>query len=410
MKEAEGKKVQGLAANSITRKEWIFTGFIVLFCGLFAFVELNNHKLWTNDFRVYYDATHDFFAGNNPYQHNYGLDTGYFKYPPFALYLFSPQLLLPYGVGQGIHLALLAFSLVFSLLNMRRLLERFPVRQVFGISVLPVGMLYLVFACIAIHVTRELHLGNVNLVLLLLFNLGLRALLNGKELSTAAWFGLMLILKPIMLPVLLPLLLTRKWKVMGWMAVFGLFFFLFPALHIGWNGNIALWKDWFKAISAHGVYLTSFNAIGTLVKIHTGFLHGWIVSVALLLLLIGLMLKDVLLLKKTIAETVLVWSAVFSAFIPNFFVTDTEHFLLSAPLICLLLSALRNRGKGFHWIGFALGMLCFSFNSTDLLGGKLSDFVYNNGFLGIGNLLFLLTFLLVRSHPVRHGEQTQPPQ
>ena len=52
-----------------------FALFIVSFFGLFVVVELNNEKLWTNDFRVYFDATIDYFNGKNPYVKNYGLDT-----------------------------------------------------------------------------------------------------------------------------------------------------------------------------------------------------------------------------------------------------------------------------------------------------------------------------------------------
>lgn len=362
------------------------------FCTLFTFVELNNHKLWTNDFRVYYDATHDFFSGHNPYKHNYGLDTGFFKYPPFALYLFAPQTFVSYGVGQCIHLSLLAFSLVFSLLNIRKLLERYPV---FGSVTMPAGMLYLVFVCVAIHLTRELHLGNINLILLLLFNLGLRSLLKGKDGDLAAWWSLMLILKPIMILVVLPLLLHRKWKAVGIMAAFGACFFVFPALSVGWNGNLVLWQDWFKAISAHGDYLTSFNALGTLTKIYTGLSASWLVPLLCLFVLVVLMVRERMQ-RGVSVQDAMVWSVIFSAFIPNFFVTDTEHFLLSAPLIWFLLSALRNSGKWYHWTGFFVGMLCFSFNSMDLLGRSLSDFLYDKGFLGIGNLVFLVTFLAVR--------------
>ncbi|AEA45452.1 glycosyltransferase family 87 protein [Fluviicola taffensis] len=377
--------------SRITRSEWIFTLFLVAFCTLFAFVEWNNGRLWTSDFQVYYEATRDFFAGNNPYQHNYGLDTGFFKYTPFTLYLFAPQTAVSFGVGQCIHLILLAFSLIYSFLNIRTLLERFPVM---GSRKIPSGMLYLAFACVAIHITRELHLGNVNLLLLLFFNLGLKAVLQKKNLPVAIWWSLMVVLKPIMIFVLLPLVFTKQWKSIALMAGFGILFFLFPAIHVGFKANWTLWQDWFKAISAHGEYLTSNNSIATLVKIHTGFSAAWITPLICLLTLILLLINDVFRFKKSETEVLFVWTAIFSAFIPNFFTTDTEHFLLSLPLIWLLFAALLNHGKWFHWIGFGLGMLLFSFNSPELLG-DFSDFVSDNGLLGIGNCVFIITFLTI---------------
>ena len=43
-----------------------FWFFVIAFIALFTFVEFNNGKLWTNDFKVYYLATIDFFKGNDP--------------------------------------------------------------------------------------------------------------------------------------------------------------------------------------------------------------------------------------------------------------------------------------------------------------------------------------------------------
>ena len=377
----------------ISRADWIFLLFFAGFCALFTIMESINGRLWTNDFRVYYEATRDFFAGNNPYKHNYGLDTGYFKYAPFTLYLFSPQLLFSYGIGQVIHILLLAFSFMYSLMNMRLLAERFAI---FGSKRVPSGMLYLLFACVAIHITREMHLGNINLLLLLFFNLGLRALLNNKELPLAIYWSLMIVLKPIMILILLPLLFKGHIKTILIMAGFGLFFFLFPALHVGFKGNWILWTDWFQSIVAHGQYLSSFNTIDSLVKNHTGLPIGWLAALLCLLVLIAWMINDIYRLKKPASDTYLAWTAIFAAFIPNFFITDTEHFLLSLPLIWLLLTALINRGKWYHWTGFFIGMSLFSFNSSDLLG-NLSDFVFDHGLLGIGNLVFIATFLGIRT-------------
>lgn len=389
MSENSGKQISGFR---LIRGEWIFTGFLLFFCALFTFVEWNNGKLWTNDFRVYYDATRDFFAGNNPYVHSYGLSTGYFKYPPFTLYLFSPAVIIPYWLAQFIHLTLLAFSLIVSMITIRQLTDRFLSDSV---KRMPVGMLYLTFLAVAIHLVRELHMGNVNLMLLILFCLGLRSFLNNKPFQIAIFWSVMLILKPIMILVVLPLVLHQGWKIIIWMAAFGVFFLLFPVLHVGLNGNVALWKDWFKAISAHGDYLTSFNSIGTMVKMATGFSASWAVALFCLLGLLLLMLRDRLK-SGTSLQQVLIWSVVLAAFVPNFFVTDTEHFLLSLPLIYLLLNALRENGRWYHIVIFCLAMLCFSFDSTDLLGKELSDIVYNYGFLGIGNLLFIIDFLLLR--------------
>jgi Glycosyltransferase family 87 len=376
-----------------TAGEWVFTLFLVAFCVLFTLVELNNGRLWTNDFRVYYEATNDFFAGNNPYQHAYGLSTGFFKYPPMTLYLFSPQSWMSFGSAQLMHLVILSGALIGSMSILRNWVNQF---QLFGKQTLSVGFSYLLFATVAIHLTRELHMGNVNLLLLLLFCIGIQAFISKKMLAFAFFWSLMFMLKPILILVIIPLLIYRQWKVVFMMAGIGLLFALLPVIQIGWAGNVQLWQDWFSAIAAHGDYLTSFNSIGSLVHQFTGFSSEWLFSILFVAFLTALMLRERLKGMSSISNTV-IWACVLSAAVPNFFVTDTEHFLLSMPLIYLLIMQLAARRKWYWWTVFTLGMLLFSFNSSDLLGPDITDIVFNYGFLGMGNLIFIGLFLWLKS-------------
>lgn len=377
--------------------ECIFALFLIAFCVLFTVVESKNGRLWTNDFRVYYEATNDFFAGNNPYKHAYGLPTGFFKYPPTTLYLFSPQHWMSFGTAQLVHLVLLSGSLIVSMSLMRNWINQF---QLFGNKTISAGFSYLLFATVAIHLTRELHMGNVNLLLLLLFCMGIQAFITQKMLAVALFWSLMLLLKPILILVVIPLLIYRQWKAILIMAGMGLLFVLLPVAQVGWTGNLQLWQDWFSAIAAHGDYLVSFNSIGSLVHQFTGFSSEWLFSILFVAFLTALMLREQLKGISSASNTV-VWACVFSAAVPNFFVTDTEHFLLSMPLIYLLIMQLAERRKWYWWAAFVIGMLLFSFNSSDLLGPDLTDIIFNYGFLGMGNLVFIGLFLWLKPKPVQ---------
>lgn len=386
-----------LAMLPNTAGEWGFTLFLVAFCVLFTVVESINGRLWTNDLRVYYEATNDFFAGNNPYKHAYGLATGFFKYPPSTLYLFSPQSWMSFGTAQLIHIIMLSGSLIVSMSLIRNWVNQ---SQLFGKKSLSVGFSYLLFATVAIHLTRELHMGNVNLLLLLLFCLGIQAFLTKKMLAFAIFWSLMLMLKPILILVVIPLIIYNQWKVVFMMAGIGLLLALLPIIQVGWNGNIQLWQDWFSAVAAHGDYLTSFNSIGSLVNQFTGYSSDWLFSFLFLAFLVTLMVRERLKRNTTVANIV-AWASVLSAAVPNFFVTDTEHFLLSMPLIYMLILQLSQTKKWVWWSVFALGMLLFSFNSSDLLGPDITDIVFNYGFLGMGNLVFIGLFLGLKSKPVQ---------
>jgi hypothetical protein len=166
---------------------------------------------------------------------------------------------------------------------------------------------------------------------------------------------------------------------------------------------VQLWQDWFSAIAAHGEYLTSFNSIGSLVRQFTGFSSDWLFSVLFLIFLVTLMVRERLKGITSVSNTV-VWACVLSAAVPNFFVTDTEHFLLSMPLIYLLIMQLVQQKKWVWWSVFVFGILLFSFNSSDLLGSDLTDIVFNYGFLGMGNLVFISLFLGLKSKPIELTE------
>lgn len=375
-----------------SRGEWIFTFFLLTFACLFVFVEMNNGKLYTNDFRVYYNASRDFFSGNSPYEHAYGLSTGFFKYPPFTLYLFGLISWLPYDAAKMVHLSLLLFATCYSFLTLRRIVNSYfsPEKPIVAS-----GWLYLAFAVFAIHLTRELHMGNVNMILVALFVTGLHTFLNKKSGKTAVFWSLMIILKPILIVALIPILLTKSWNVVVRMLVLGMVYLIIPLFHLGINGAWKVWVNWFKAAAAHGDYLTSNNTIANILRAITGFEQGWIVTALLFLLLVFLMVKEQLKSGNS-GLFMFKWGAVFLAFIPNIFITDTEHFLYAMPLVFLIFYVALTTKEATIWGFFAVGMLCFSFHSSDLLGKNLSDWVSIYGLLGIGNLIFIGTCLTTK--------------
>jgi hypothetical protein len=89
--------------------------------------------------------------------------------------------------------------------------------------------------------------------------------------------------------------------------------------------------------------------------------------------------------------------ALFTAFTPNFFVTDSQHFLLSIPLVMFILYRAFQSRSWKYWFLFSLGMLLFSFDSSDLWGKDLSRWFTQIGILGLGNLVFIVSSLYVWS-------------
>jgi hypothetical protein len=377
--------------KTIPKSYFFFTGIVIAFFSLFIIVELNNNKLWTNDFKVYYDATIDYFHGKNPYSKNYGLDTGFFKYPPFSLYLFKIYTYFGYNISQLVHLFLLMLSLLFSIFTLKKIaLNSFQFKN----SSNQTWILFLTFLTIAIHSVREFHMGNINLFLLFFLVQGMKNFQLEKPFKTALYWSIMLILKPIMILSVIPLIFYKKWKIIGFMSGFGLLFFIFPIIHSGLYGNIILWSNWLKAVTNHGEYIVSENSLTYLSNYYLSFKSEWLPSLVCLFILLSLLFYKIFK-KKTFENELIIWVAILTAFSPNFFVTDTEHFLLIIPLIVYLLYLLSKVKSVIGWIGFSIGMILFSFNSNDLWGREISDNFDAHGVLGIGNICFILTFIYV---------------
>lgn len=354
------------------------------------FVEIKNNKFWTNDFEVYFGATKDYFLGNNPYIKNYGLDTGLFKYPPTTLYFFGLAILMKYFFAQIIHILILAISFLISIFLLKKVI--FIVSEMSQKSTF--GIYFLGFVFIVIHIAREFHMGNVNLILLGLFSLGLWYLKQQKQLHVAIFWSIMVVLKPIVILAFIPLFFFKQWKTMLYMVLLGLIFLVIPIAFSGWNGNVLLWKDWFASVAKHGEYLSSENSLTYLTEYYFKIKSAWIPSLIGGIVLVGLMLFAIFKGKKSNRD-ILLWSIVLLAFTPNFFVTDTEHFVLTLPLLLLLVFELTQTKKIIYWIIFILLVIPFSLNSNDILGRNISDFIDKIGLMGISNIGFICLFLVL---------------
>lgn len=376
--------------KKIPRAQVYFGIFFILFVALMEFVEIKNHKFWTNDFEVYYGATKDYFSGNNPYIKNYGLDTGFFKYPPTTLYFFGLAILFKYFFAQIIHILILSISFLISIFLLKKVIfidSEKSQKSTFEIY-------FLGFVFIVIHMAREFHMGNVNLILLGLFSLGLWYLKQHKQLYVAIFWSIMVVLKPIVILAFIPLFFFKQWKTMLYMILLGLIFLAIPIAFSGWTGNRILWKDWFASVAKHGEYLSSENSLTYLTEFYLKIKSAWIPSLIGLVVLVSAMLISIFKGRKTNRD-IIIWSIVLLAFTPNFFVTDTEHFVLSLPLLLLLIFELNQSKKSLYWIMFLLLIIPFSLNSNDILGRSISDFIDEIGLMGISNMGFICLFLFL---------------
>jgi hypothetical protein len=259
------------------------------------------------------------------------------------------------------------------------------------------------------HIERELHLGNVNLFLLLLCFLLMDALAKSKRIIAGLLLAILLLFKPHFI-VLVPLLIWRiRWRELLFGFIFCGIGLLLPSLYAGWKGNLELLNAWGLAIKDHNVALeNSPNTIYGLINMGINGLGLNIQSIFVIgisLLLVAIFSLFYLLRSRAIQPDIQRWYLeVFFvvAIIPNLTHTDTEHFIWSWPLIAFVVSImLRIKFYGYklYILFLTIAFIPYVLNSPDIVGKPLRNLFDEGGGLGIANLLFvLLAFFLVVFH------------
>jgi hypothetical protein len=374
------------------RRFIIFTS--LLFVAVFA-IENFNGRLWLNDLRVYYSASQALLAGKQVYGVAFGLDTGFYKYSPFVLLLFAPYTLFSFYGACVLHYMVMAVSCIGSLLLVRRISGQY----MFGAAVSHRWVLPLTLLCFLNHLVRELHLGNVNMLLVFILSGTLLLLLRGKEISAAVLLAIAILFKPYLILLCFPLLLHKKVRVLIFCAGALLLSFLGVFLVTGVSEGVMLHRQWVTAMLAHNNYLGSPHTLFSLLRSHifTALPEdlNMVFTGMMCLLLFGVMVYARL--RSAITQPVQLIFGYFGllALFPNLFITDTEHFLFVMPLLLICITGLFVLKSRSAAIIFIILVIMYGANSSDLLGEGLSDVIEKWGVLGLANFCIVI-FAIVR--------------
>lgn len=364
---------------------------------LLLVVEHVNGRAEMNDFRVYYGAAESLRAGAPLYGVSHGLDSGVFKYAPVMALLFIPFTWLPYGVAAGLHFLLIAAAFSGALLRADRLV-RTHLLDGRPVAHLPLLLTLLVTV---VHLHRELHLGNVNVMLLWLLLVALDALLRGRDRKAGVLIGLAVLAKPHFIVLVPWLLLHRRWRTVAFSGMAAAILLVLPAIKLGSDANVALHWTWLGEMARHNAFPIhtggeGYEAVNTIYSFlwravlqHTGAPAGTTVVTGTLALIAGgvaaLMLANQRSTRSVEARSTFEF-LLLVALVPSITLTDTEHFLLALPLVNWLVHHLVPRADP-RWMALAAVPVLFAFggNWADALG-SFSDTMVHYGVLGIGNL------------------------
>jgi hypothetical protein len=377
----------------------LFSGVIIL---LILLMEIINKRFTMSDFEVYYYAAKAFVGDYHVYGQQFGgEDTGFYKYSPFALFFFIPLSLLPVMVAKVIFFLLIGVATVVVFLFAAHLLKEVTGKKS-GFSNRMLAVVAIV-ACSRLH--RELHMGNVNMILLLMLLLILWFILNGKQITAGVLFAIVLFIKPHFI-ILVPLFLLRRQYVLLAVTLAGIIVeIMLPTIFIGVLRNWDLHMDWAQVMMQHAETLDGvYNTIYSLFIL---------VSRCLPSLELGIPDKALILVLLSIVAVVFGWFymgnirrerlkgiqfpgsfkfefLILVALIPNLMNTDSEHFLLTIPLLFFLLGLINKETPMWFKVSVGFSMLLYGINIHDLIGHSLSMWLGDNGALGFSNILLIL--------------------
>lgn len=382
------------------QKNKFIYGFIFCLFSLIVFLEIINHRFEMNDFKVYYLAAKAFFNNEPIYGVQFGLASGYYKYSPVFIIFFSPYLLFSYKIACIVHVIILAFSTIITFISTKNIIQKTTTLGKDQNKYLQIFVILIIIN----HLFREIHLGNLNMIIVMLFSLGIQQILNGKYRIPGFLIALAIFIKPYLIIVVIPFLFHKKIKFLLSLCFWLCILFIAPIGFFGLNKFVFINKSWIHEIFQHGNYLYSNHTFTSLIRKYvTQNLNNQSHLYFLLALMIIYTIIYFTLLKKysVISEKNKNYSLVLSCFIilaliPNILITDTEHFLYTTPIILFSIYNLHTKPNSKYVILFIVFSILYGINSTDILGRELSGKFENFGILGIANLGLIATFLFIQ--------------
>jgi hypothetical protein len=227
-------------------RPWVGLSIILFICLSFLGAEAINHRLWLPDFEVYYKAACRLINSENLYRHP---EDGHyiFKYSPVSALIFIPFTLFSFGIAKIIYWLFLTGVILLNFhISVRLLFPEIGLKS----NAKRINVLYLVSALIvALHFLRELHLGQVNYLLMFMYVLVLFSLVKQKVITASILLSLSLFIKPFGLIFLPYLLYRKKFKALFMVGISTVVWAFTPLLfYRNWHLFISQYFAWFNEI------------------------------------------------------------------------------------------------------------------------------------------------------------------
>jgi hypothetical protein len=364
-------------------------------CMLYFILQKLHHRDGVSEFEIYYNASGAFLEGKPLYGQVFNGTTGTYTYAPFTAILFSVFHLFPYSFAISIYYFLVLAGYMLFTLSLVYFLEK-------EYQLVPKNrgwLLFLITAFMFDHFERELHIGNVNVFLLIMAFWVFFLMRRDRPVYSGIVLGMMMLFEPYTL-IIWPYFLYRR---NYWMVFSGLMTFavglVFPAFFHGLSNNLTLIHQWFDVLLSPGVPLV--DSPNTLYGIY----HQWVLNPLhlaagnWLLIAVWIVVATSLFyfFRKNKLTSTQPWTdfaeyALIVSLVPHLVHTDTDHFMWTWPLVTLgfiLLQYVHGISKRMLYTLLCVAFIPLVMNSPDIVGRKIMLLFDEGGLLGLGNLLLV---------------------
>lgn len=386
-------------------------GFLVLaiICLVFMVAEIYNSRFWLSDLEVYYKAAYRIVRGQNLYQI---VEDGHyiFKYSPTSGILFIPFLVMPFAAAKYVYWVLLTSLIVMGfylciILIKPSLYSRGKVHSVNRIVLI-------VTVILALHFLRELHLGQVNYLLLFLYLTAIYYYNKGKTLIFSVILALTVFIKPfglIFIPYLVYKLKFRELLVFVGSAII---LFLLPLLFYGsFDFTLQQYQLWINELTIelshkqglldpanHSIFsvLARYSPVQFLsLNAVTTYIYQLMVLMVIGLTFIWFTRIHI---KKASANQLRYFSmiefALLIAYIPLLAFTSENAFIFTLPLVFVVILHF-NYLKTYEKVLAVMGFLFIGGNFGELWGPIITQKIDDLSLISIGTLILIgLTYSL----------------
>ncbi|WGL61298.1 glycosyltransferase family 87 protein [Pigmentibacter sp. JX0631] len=218
--------------------------FIFIFTAIFILIELKNGRYWQSDFEVYYKAAVRMLNSENLYR--IVEDNFYrYKYSPAAAILYTPFTLLPFEIAKYSYTFFLSF-LIYIIIKISYKMSKIDdnyiqtyKNKLFVYCIIMVG--------IANNFTRELHLGQANIIILF-FSLFSVYTKDKNRFLSAFFLAYSGIIKPYFILFIVYYILQKEFKYLLYLILSILIISFIPLIFFNFNSFIENYQLWFNEI------------------------------------------------------------------------------------------------------------------------------------------------------------------